>query len=107
MSPGRRPSRFSIGTEEAPHNTSPKPTTTSPKTTRDFPSGAMAKDLSAVNWPRQLAGRAGPRVPSSGLCVRATFRGFPRFLGLLDYLLGDRRRHFVIMRETRLERPAS
>src|SRR6266851_1635901 len=107
MSPGRRPSRFSIGTEDAPHNKIPKPATTSPKTTRDFPSGAMTRFEGAANSPRRCAGHVSRACHRSSLRVRASLRGFPRLLGLLDYLLGDRRRHFVVMRETRLERPAS
>src|SRR6266851_8197663 len=107
MLPGRRPSRFRIGTEDAPHNKIPRPATTSPKTTRDFPSGAIEKFEGSANSPRQLARHAAARLPPSSLCVRAALCGLAGFLGLLDYFLGDRRWHFVVMREARFERPAS
>src|ERR1700682_44322 len=129
MSPGKRPTRESIGIEGAAQITNPHTAMTSPITAMVFPNGAMAMPLNtpwivpagAANRDWGL-GRRGqpvaltdypPMGPASAVSVvapmkssgvRVRLRALLRFLLFLDHLLGDRRRHFVIMMEAGLER---
>src|ERR1700674_2594025 len=129
MPPGKRPKRESIGIEGAAQITTPHTAMTSPITAMVFPNGAMAMPLNtpwivpagAANRdrgvraarpacrPRYLStsgASAGPSVVAPMKCsgVRVRLRALLRFLLFLDHLLGDRRRHFVIMMEAGLER---
>src|ERR1700730_17249319 len=117
MSPGKRPAPACIGIEGATQITNPHAAMISPIRTIVFPNGAMAMHpvtpgivpAGGANrdWGRgtrshtcpPAAPAPAPSVVAPMKCsgVRVRLGAFLRFLLFLDHLLGDRRRHFVIM----------